>query len=419
MKITAVFAISIFFFAAGGYALEPEQILIIANCDSLDSVRIAEYYSDRRGVHKDNILSLHLGVELAEEISRKDYEDRLAAPIRRKIYSPEFFGKIRCLLTTYGVPVRVGGRGPLAGKAETLKRLQESVEREKNKLALLQTSESADSAKQAERIEAELARLQSAIDSINGKETAASVDSELSMVLFGNYELYRWQENRLRNTACWDFRTLMVSRLDGPNGQIAQQLVDKALAAEKNGLKGAAYIDSRGIADDKKPYSFGSFDQSLREMADMLRGQAAITVIEEKTDALFSSGQCPNTAIYCGWYSVKNYIDAFDFVDGAIGYHIASWEAIDLRDANSTQWCPAMLTDGITATLGAVAEPYLSSFPLPKPFFEELLNGSCLVEAFYHTKPFNSWQMVLIGDPLYTPFRRGGREGFWGKAASK
>jgi uncharacterized protein (TIGR03790 family) len=103
---------------------------------------------------------------------------------------------------------------------------------------------------------------------------------------------------------------------------------------------------------------------------------------------------------------LKKYIDAFDFVDGAIGYHISSWEAIDLRDPNSSQWCPAMLTDGITATLGAVAEPYLHSFPEPKAFFLELFNGHCLVEAYYRTKPFNSWQQVLVGDPLYRPFKK-------------
>ena len=29
-----------------------------------------------------------------------------------------------------------------------------------------------------------------------------------------------------------------------------------------------------------------------------------------------------------------------------------------------------------------------------------------LVEAYYRTKPFNSWVMVLVGDPLYNPFKK-------------
>ena len=38
--------------------------------------------------------------------------------------------------------------------------------------------------------------------------------------------------------------------------------------------------------------------------------------------------------------------------------------------------------------------------------FEKLLNGETLVEAYYQSKPYNSWQMILIGDPLYTPFKK-------------
>jgi hypothetical protein len=55
-----------------------------------------------------------------------------------------------------------------------------------------------------------------------------------------------------------------------------------------------------------------------------------------------------------------------------------------------------------------VAEPYLSAFPNPEEFFLELIEGKCLVEAFYHSQPFCSWQMMLIGDPLYTPFAKKG-----------
>ena len=137
----------------------------------------------------------------------------------------------------------------------------------------------------------------------------------------------------------------------------------------------------------------------------LARFRTELTITQERTEKLFQPGECPQAAIYCGWYSLEKYVDAFDFVDGAVGYHISSLEAVDLRNTSSGQWCPAMLADGITATLGAVSEPYLHSFPEPKEFFLQLFNGRCLVEAYYYTKPFNSWQLVLVGDPLYTPFK--------------
>jgi len=388
-------------------ALEPDEILIIANANHSGSLSIAQYYCAKRGVPVDNILTLPLGTELSYTITRANYEKQLAEPIRERLLSLGSSGHINCLLTTYGVPIKVEGRGPLEGQEDKLNRLRGLAEQEKNELEKLKLKGSAKSTKQQERTNAKLAQLQSEIDRIIGNETGASVDSELSMVLFGNYELYRWQPNILKNNALYlSLNTLMVCRLDGPDEGIVKGLVDKAITAEKTGLTGIAYIDSRGIPDDNKRYSPGYFDQSLRDLAAFTRLRTKIAVKEERTEKLFAAGACPRTAIYCGWYSLKKYIDAFDFVNGAIGYHISSWEAVDLRDPNSSQWCPAMLKDGITATLGAAAEPYLHSFPEPRAFFPELFNGRCLVEAYYRTKPFNSWQLVLIGDPLYRPFKK-------------
>jgi uncharacterized protein (TIGR03790 family) len=199
------------------------------------------------------------------------------------------------------------------------------------------------------------------------------------------------------------FKTLMIARLDGPSYGIAKGLIDKAIAAEEKGLTGVAYIDSRGLFG-KDLYSF--CDQSLRDLALLVRLRTSLPVKEERTAELFPPGSCPQTALYCGWYSVGKYVDAFEFAEGAVGFHVASFEAVSLRDPNSTQWCPSMLKRGITATLGPVAEPYLHTFPEPKAFFGALFDGHCLAEAYYLTLPFNSWQLVLIGDPLYRPFKK-------------
>ncbi len=67
---------------------------------------------------------------------------------------------------------------------------------------------------------------------------------------------------------------------------------------------------------------------------------------------------------------------------------------------------PGLLKDGIVATLGATAEPYLSSFPAPLFFFPLLLTGELtLAEVYWSTNPMTSWQIGLIGDPLYKPYK--------------
>jgi len=403
-------------FCSTCFALEPDEIFVIANSEIDASVRIAQYYCKKRQVPAANLVAWPLGTDPVTVISRDDYNRKLAEPLRVRLTSEKFAGKIRCLLTIYGVPIIVGGRGQLQGREDELKRLRELIEQQKSQIEQLKQNNSAGNKQiraDKKRIETNVAQLRLKIDYIVGKETSASVDSELSMVLFRNYELYRWQINRLQSSLniskhqdellSVGLGTLMVSRLDGPSEDIIMALENKAISAEKTGLNGVAYFDSRGILEKNQ---YGIYDQSLRDLAILTRLRTELQVKEERTAKLFAPGSCPQTAIYCGWYSLRKYVDAFDFVDGAIGFHIASFEAAGLRDPNSSQWCPSMLADGITATLGAVAEPYLHSLPEPRAFFTELYNGRCLVEAYYRTKPFNSWQLLLIGDPLYRPFKR-------------
>jgi len=387
-------------FAAQVYALDPNEILVVANSNSPASMRLARYYCQARGLPRGYVVPVALGGRLRNAMNRDEYEKRLAQPLRRLFLTRMDLTHIKCLVTTYGVPYSVGPREAMAGQEERQTKLRELMQKVDEEIAQLEADGQTDSVEVAKRKRAKM-MIQMDADRIEGRETHASVDSELSLVLSSGYELYRWQPNLLRSQAPQAVRTLMVCRLDGPTEEIAQGLIDKAIAAEANGLTGTAYFDSRGIF---KKDAYGQYDQSLRDLALLTQLRTTLPVKEERTAELFQPGTCPQAALYCGWYSLKKYVDAFEFVPGAVGFHIASFEAVSLRDIDSTQWCPALLRKGITATLGAVAEPYLHSFPEPKAFFSELFEGKCLVEAFYQAKPFNSWQLVLIGDPLYRPF---------------
>ena len=125
----------------------------------------------------------------------------------------------------------------------------------------------------------------------------------------------------------------------------------------------------------------------------------------EQTEQLFQAGDCPRAALYCGWYRLANYVDAFEWRPGAVGYHIASSECATLK-GTSQVWCKRMLEEGVAATLGPVGEPYVQAFPLPEIFFKTLLDGDfSLAECYLLSIPSWSWKMVLIGDPLYRPFK--------------
>jgi len=253
------------------------------------------------------------------------------------------------------------------------------------------------------------------LKTITKNETNSSFDSELSLVLWpDDYPLLRWLPNYLRpeykNSQLRDsYRTMMVARLDAPTLKLAKGLIDTAIQIEKQGLQGKVYLDARGIGklDQSKvsPGSYADYDRALLITAQGLKEKTTLEVTLDKKGELFQPGDCPDAALYCGWYSLGKYVDAFDWAPGAVAYHLASGEATTLRNLKSQVWCKRMLEEGVCATIGPVYEPYLVAFPRPNEFFALLIQGELsLVECYYQTKPFNGWMMTLIGDPLYRPF---------------
>lgn len=251
---------------------------------------------------------------------------------------------------------------------------------------------------------------------VEKNETGASLDSELSLVMWpDDYQLLRWQPNYLR--ANYDnsqlrevFRTLMVSRLDAPTLTLAKGLVDAAIKVEKEGLKGKIYLDGRGMGSLEQanvaPGSYQDFDRALLITAKGLESMTNLDVVLNTGPELFKEGECPDAALYCGWYSLGKYVDAFTWAPGAVAYHMASSEATTLHDKASQAWCKRLLEDGVAATIGPVYEPYLSAFPRPEEFFAMLVQGDLtLAECYWRSQPFTSWMMTLVGDPLYRPYK--------------
>lgn len=250
-------------------------------------------------------------------------------------------------------------------------------------------------------------------EQLQKNETNSSFDSELGLLYWPDYPLFRWQSNLMHynfdNLAGARRATMMVSRLAAPRLELAMKLVQNAVEVEKKGLAGKVYLDARGFDYNPKTDqrgSYGEYDQSLRDLASRLEKHTKLVTVLDNKAELFQPGACPDAALYCGWYSLGKYVDAFEWRPGAVGYHLASMEARTISTPGDTVWCNAMLEHGITATLGPVDEPYLLAFPLPDDFFSLLLTGRyTLAEAYYRSCPFVSWVMVLVGDPLYNPFK--------------
>ena len=231
----------------------------------------------------------------------------------------------------------------------------------------------------------------------------ASVDGELTGLLWPPYDLagpwpnpLHWRN--LRQTGGHHPPTLMTARIDGPTPQDAERIIADSLAIEREGLTGVFYIDAGGVVP--------AYDQHLLDLHEIVRTQAKTPVVLDTRKELFPLNSCPDAALYVGWYSLQQYVPALLWKRGAVGWHIASFEAMNLRDPASNEWCPQMIRNGVAATLGAVDEPLVGTFPRPDEFFPLLLTGRyTLAECYWRTVPAASWRMTLIGDPLYRPFK--------------
>lgn len=245
------------------------------------------------------------------------------------------------------------------------------------------------------------------------KPADASVDSALSLLWWGaEYPASDWQPNLLHWKATPPSKRippiLMTARIDGPSAQDARRIIVDSLAVEKTGLDGVFYIDAGGAAKLGKPGTrdgYTVYDRTLRRLNSFLTSNTKLKVVIDNKPEVFPPGACPDAALYVGWYSLQEYVPAFTWVRGAVGWHTASLEVTKLRDPNSTEWCARMIRNGVTATLGAVSEPTLAAFPPAEEFFPLLLTGKYTVaECYWRTQKFTSWRMTLIADPLYNPF---------------
>jgi hypothetical protein len=123
----------------------------------------------------------------------------------------------------------------------------------------------------------------------------------------------------------------------------------------------------------------------------------------------------PNALWVWGWYGMA--FDSYRFVPGAVGAQLTSFTALSIRTPVNADpkmysftamrwggnWVPRMLEQGVTATWGAVTEPYATFYAPGGNVFDHLWAGYNFGDSFYIAQNAVRWVMVAVGDPLYSP----------------
>lgn len=210
----------------------------------------------------------------------------------------------------------------------------------------------------------------------------------------------------------YDDDYFLVARIDGADADAALALVDRAEEADAltgncKSPEGVVYVDGRMGLPHPAQGDFGSYEWgewNIIGVENVFAG-GPYDVVADYNDAEFGTApappEAPDALYYAGWYSFSNYNDVFTWAPGAIGGHLDSCSACDIR--GERDWSAMALRRGITATFGAVNEPYVAGMPEYDQFFRYLVTGASYGEAAYSSTVLGAWMMVWIGDPLYRP----------------
>jgi uncharacterized protein (TIGR03790 family) len=349
--------------------------VVIYNRAAADSAGLARFYAAQRHVPNDHIVGLDCPTD--EEISRQQYDDTIAEPLR-KIFAERKWWTIEkspddtpAVSATHihfvalirGMPLKIRATENYPGDHPA--------------------------------------------DNALFSQNEASVDSELSLLGLFSRQISGPANNpyfqSFRSISEFGGPLLLVARLDAPTAAIVRRMIVDSVETEKIGLWGRAYVDgahntATGLADG---------DAWLQTVVKDLRRVGIPTVYDQKREVFPAGYPMTDCALYYGWYAASvtgPFRDpGFAFRHGAIAVHIHSFSASTLRYADAN-WVAPLLSKGAAASLGNVYEPYLQMTAHLDIFNDRLLNGFTLAESAYMATRGLSWMTVVVGDPLYRPY---------------
>lgn len=370
--------------AGGDLADLAARTLVVYNANDPLSRDLADFYAAQRGIARDHVHGLNCPTE--EEISRQQYDDAIAAPLRQLFDDRHWWmrtatrpaeepasivssNQIRVVALIRGMPLKVRPATGYPGDGSR---------------AIAPLRDHNESS-----VDSEIAALGLFSRVISGP---------LPNPYFRSY----------RRIADAEMPALMlVGRLDAITGSTVRRMIADGIAAEKTGLWGHCYVDARGLKSPGDPMTEG--DAWIRHIAQSDSAPLRLPTVFDERPGLFSASYPMTTAtLYFGWYTgdiAGPFLrPGFRFQPGAVAFHLHSFSATTLRDPLKG-WTAPLLEKGAAASLGNVYEPYLGLTTHFDVFADRLFDGFTLVESAYAGTPGLSWMNIVVGDPLYRPAR--------------
>ena len=362
-------ALLVAFAASPVRAQSAANVLLVVNSSSSESVEIGDYYAKARQIPAGQIVKLSAPV--SDSLSRASFEAAIREPIASFLAKHLLHDQILYIVLTKGIPLRVDGTEGQDGTVAS--------------------------------VDSELTLLYRRMAG-----TPVPVIGRIANPLFLGDKPVR---NAKRFTRL-DSDLYLVTRLDGFTVVDVKALIDRG---SRPATDGQIVLDQRVTMIDR------GGDAWLQEAANRLATGEQNARVQLETTRAVASVAGPVLG-YFSWGSNdpnnQRRVMGMSFVSGAIGGMFVSTDGRTFREPNP-QWKPAvagsstggqsligdLIREGITGVVGHVAEPFLDSIVRPQILFPAYLSGFNLAESFYMAMPFLSWQDIVVGDPLCSPFQ--------------
>lgn len=198
-------------------------------------------------------------------------------------------------------------------------------------------------------------------------------------------------------------KAIVAAQIDGPSARFCKDIIDKnRVISEQYFINGTFYVDPYS---DKHGSAAAEYQDAILNFATntlpkLNLNQFITTFLDPYVDVYIPS--VTNDSFVWSWFTDRS-SSSFFKSSNAIRtfFYNADYDgAALLRDLNERRWPILALQSGYANTAGSMSNPGNDAFIFPRPFFEALLRGSTIGEAYLFSLPYYDSPMTFIGDPL-------------------
>lgn len=196
---------------------------------------------------------------------------------------------------------------------------------------------------------------------------------------------------------------LICSRIDAPNLQAAKVYLDNAEKLnEQVFANGTFYFDQYS---DKATTGVVEYQEILSDFNDNTLPSLNLDIWSTTFQDPYIDSVIPfveNDSFVWSWFTDRANSSFFRFSNALrVFFYNADYDGgFSIRNENEKRWPFLSMTNGYVSSAGAMSDPTILGFLNPNSFYNALLRGSTIGEAFLFSVPHLDWTISLFGDPL-------------------